>query len=164
MDFEKVQLDSLTLVGFQHVGKVAASSQAWPKLNDFLALSRIATPDGKCVGIQYTDESFDECHYDMGFSVDPESLDRTQLDPTFEHNQYPYFRIFEIKGGTFVSGRHTGEYYGVPKTYHALLESARKKGLDVEPLPYVQFYRNHPRFVAENELVTDLFIRITGKH
>jgi len=160
MTYEKVVLESMTLVGFQSVGKVAASSQAWPKLNDFLALTRIATVHGRAVGIQYTDETFEECQYDMGFSVDPKTVDRKRLGPVFEKTQYPYFKFIEVEGGTFVHGTHRGAYYGVPNTYHELLDAAKADGLDVVPLPYVQFYTNHPRFEKEEDLQTEIFIRI----
>jgi len=68
--------------------------------------------------------------------------------------------LVEFQGGEFLRVVHRGSYLNLPETFHRLLKLAKDGGIDIEPLPLIQIYRNSPNFTPEAELETEVLVRV----
>jgi DNA gyrase inhibitor GyrI len=175
---ERVTLNSMTVVSHTHVGEFVGASAAWSKVNNLVAMKRLVSDQSMALGISHDnpETAVARVRYDACVNVDEATIKRSGLrefvktaarrpvpnetGELSEPGEPSGPNLVEFQGGEFLRVVHRGSYVNLPATFHRLLKLAKDGGIDIEPLPLIQIYRNSPNFTPEAELETEVLVRV----
>lgn len=169
LEIESQKLEPMHLVAVHHVGPFEETSKAWRTLNEFVSFRRLvsADPNVLAIGVCHDDPSCtppEHFRYDACLVVNDEAIKRENLTELVAECQPSepgqHIRLTSLDGGKFVKVRHVGPYARTPAVYTDLLALAEREGAEVDPLPLLKVYLDHPLFTPPERLRTDLLVRI----
>jgi DNA gyrase inhibitor GyrI len=167
---ERVTLNSMTVVSHTHVGEFIGASEAWNKTNNLVAMKRLAGDQSMAVGIclNNPETAVATVRYEACVNVDDATIKRAGLREMAKAAASRKLlpgepagpSLTELEGGEFLRVVHRGTYTKLPETFHRLLKLASDQGIEIEPLPLFQIYRNSPNFTPEADLETEVLVRV----
>jgi AraC family transcriptional regulator len=151
MDVTVVTLPARRLLGLRHVGSYRTVGEAFERLHALAGQRRLIAATTEFLGLSHDDPAAaeeSELRFDACITSDCESV------------QAP-LRLLELAGGRHAVYRHQGPYQLLEHIFDRMFDAVVfSSSFELRDAPCVEMYRNDPRLVEEEELVTDVCIPI----
>ncbi len=136
----------------RHIGPYDRVGQAWGRLFAWAGPRGLCGPRMQTFGLCYDDPDVtppDKIRYDACFVVGPEVRPEADIG------------IQDVPGGEFAVALHKGPYSTLTQTYAMLFgQWLPASGRTPGPLPSIERYLNNPQMTPENDLLTEVCIRL----
>jgi AraC family transcriptional regulator len=146
------RFDPVRAAYVRHVGPYNECGAAWGRLMMWAGMRGLLGPNMRHFGMCYDDPDVtpaDKIRYDACLVVGPSVRPEGDIG------------VQEVAGGEFAVAVHRGPYRRLGETYRALCgQWIPASGRQLGPPPSIERYLNDPRSTPEDQLVTEVCIRL----